>query len=97
MKMKAVGDKGVPEADRIFLQTYLPRGGSVKSQAVFFSRVREYLFVYLKGNDTPWLDDGTSCMVSMLVSMSVGFLINNLLQQITQECFVPEASNFVGR
>ncbi|KAK3085382.1 hypothetical protein FSP39_002491, partial [Pinctada imbricata] len=38
MKMKATGDKGIPQEDRVFLEVYLPLGGGVKSKPLFFSK-----------------------------------------------------------
>lgn len=39
MKMSAVGEKGIPETDKVYLQIYLPLGGENKTKPMFFSKV----------------------------------------------------------
>ncbi|KAJ8303596.1 hypothetical protein KUTeg_019992 [Tegillarca granosa] len=39
MKMAAVGEKGIPETDKVYLQIYLPQGGENKTKPMFFSKV----------------------------------------------------------
>nr|XP_006825138.1 PREDICTED: AN1-type zinc finger protein 1-like [Saccoglossus kowalevskii] len=39
MKMHAVGDKGLPQNERLYFEIFLPLGHSVRSQSMFFSKV----------------------------------------------------------
>lgn len=43
IKMKAVGDKGIPEIERIYLQVRLPPGGKDTEKPMYFSKVRKIL------------------------------------------------------
>ena len=37
IKMKASGDKGLPDAEKLFMQVFLPKGSKDKTKAMFFS------------------------------------------------------------
>ena len=44
MKMKgvAVGDKGIPQSERVFFNIVLPKSSNKKPEAMFFSKVKRH-------------------------------------------------------
>ena len=47
IKMKAVGDKGIPDTEKIYLQILMPVQCKERKKPMFFSKVRDCLFFQL--------------------------------------------------